>query len=157
MDLSRYFESDDGSLPEIAVQFEQRESLPRAFSNLFELGAINITENGGYLWLRKESREVPFAGPKDAELVSGELAEPFHVVLGSIKVDNLTLPPLGVLVDASGLVIDYRMGPDWSRANVGALLNLLKSLIKLGGAVSVVKSWGTDGQEDFNRYLGCGA
>lgn len=157
MDLSRYFENDDGSLPEIEVEFSSAEALQRAFSYLFDLGAENIAVNGSYLWLRKERREEPFSGPKDATLVIDGKADSFHVVLGSIKIDSQQLPALGVFVDPSSLVIDYRMGPDWSRSKVGALLNLLKALIALGGNVSVARSWGTDGQGDFSRYLGCGA
>lgn len=157
MDLSRYFENDDGSLPEIEVEFSSAESLQRAFSYLFDLGAENIAINGSYLWLRKERREEPFSGPGDAALVTDGKADSFHVVLGSINVDSHKLPALGVFVDASSLVIDYRMGQDWSRVKVGALINLLKSLIALGGNVSVARSWGADGQEDFSRYLGSGA
>jgi len=157
MDLSRYFECDDGSLPEIEVDFNNRESLQQAFAHFFELGAENVAVNGSYLWLRKELREEPFAGPGDAALVTNGLADSFHVVLDSIIVDNHRLPVLGIFVDPLSLVIDYRMGPHWGRSKVGALLNLLKSLIKLGGSVSVIKWWGADGQEDFSRFLGCGA
>lgn len=154
MDLSRYFENDDGSLPEIEVEFSSAESLLCAFSYIFDLGAENIAVNGSYLWLRKERREEPFSGPKDAALVTDGKADSFHVVLGSIKIDGHQLPALGVFVDPSALVIDYRMGPDWSRGKVEALINLLKSLISLGGSVSVARWWGIDGQEEFSRYLG---
>ena len=157
MDLSRYFERDDGSLPQVDVEFERRESLQQAFNRLFELGAVNVTVNGGYLWIRKEMREVPFNGPQDAKLVTGELADSFHVVLGSIKWNDLLIPPLGILVDAQSLVIDYRMGSKWNRATIGGFIILLRSLAELGGKVSVAKWWGADGQEDFDRYLGRGA
>ena len=154
MDLSRYFESDDGSLPEIEVDFRNSESLHRAFAYLFELGAEDVTKNGSYLWLRKKYQEAPFSGPKDAELVTSGLADSFHVVLDAIKVGDNKIPALGVFVDPLSLVIDYRMGTDWNRSNIGALLNLLKALVRFGGSVSVVKWWGADGQEDFSRYLG---
>ena len=157
MDISRYFESDDGSLPEIDVDFKNQESLHQAFAYFFELGAENIAKNGSYIWLRKELREVPFTGPGDAELVTAGLADSFHVVLDSISTGNHMLPTLGILVDPASLVIDYRMGPHWSRANVGALLNLLKSQSRFGGSVSVTRWWGATAQEDFGRYLGRGA
>ncbi|MBD9437648.1 hypothetical protein IB223_16245 [Pseudoxanthomonas sp. PXM03] len=157
MDLSRYFENDDGSLPEIEIEFSSAESLQRAFTYLFDLGAENIAANGSYLWLRKELSELPFSGPKDAALVSDGRADSFHVVLASIRIGNHQLPALGVLVDPTSLVIDYRMGPDWSRSEIGALIVLLKSLIALGGTVSVARWWGSDGQDDFSRYLGRGA
>ena len=156
MDLSRYFENDDGSVPEIEIEFSSAESLQSAFSCLFDLGAENIAVNGSYLWLRKELREEPFSGPKDAALVTDGKADSFHVVLGSIKIDGHQLPALGVLVDPSSLVIDYRMGPDWTPGKVGALINLLKSLIALGGNVSAARWWGANAQDDFSRYLGCG-
>ena len=157
MDLSRYFEIDDGSLPEIEVEFSSAESLQRAFRHFFYLGAENIAVNGSYLWLRNERREEPFTGPGDAWLVTDGKADSFHVVLGSINVDSHELPALGVYVDPLTLVIDYRMGQDWSRVKVGALISLLKSLIALGGNVSVAKWWGANGQDDFSRYLGSGA
>ena len=157
MNLSRYFESDDGSLPEIEVAFKSSASLHAAFAYLFEIGAENVAINGSYLWLRRDLREMPFTGSRDAELVTAGLADSFHVVLDGINVDNLTIPALGVFVDPEGLVIDYRMGPHWSRSSIGALLNLLKHLIKLGGSVNVTRWWGTSGQDDFNRYLGGGA
>ena len=157
MNLSRYFEKNDGSLPEIEIEFSNAKSLQRAFSHFFDLGAKNIAGNASYLWLRKERREEPFSGPEDAALVTDGKADPFHVVLGSIKIDDQQLPALGVFVDQSSLVIDYRMGPDWSRAKVGALIELLKSLIAFGGNVSVAKWWGADGQEEFCHYVGCGA
>ena len=157
MDLSRYFETNDGSLPEIEVDFISKESIHRAFAYLFELGAENVTANGCYLWMHRESRDMPFSGPEDAQLVTSGLSASFHVVLDSIEVGGNKLPALGVLVDPNSLVIDYRMGPDWSRQNIGALFNLLKSFINLGGSVSVIREWGPSGQEDFDRYLGCGA
>jgi hypothetical protein len=157
MDLSRYFESDDGSLPEIDVDFKNQESLHQAFAYFFELGAENNAKNGSYLWLRKELREVPFTGPGDAELVTAGLAGSFHVVLDSIRTDNHILPTLGILVDPASFVIDYRMGTHWSRANIGALLNLLKSQSRFGGSVSVARWWGATAQEDFCHYLGSGA
>ncbi|WP_267113983.1 hypothetical protein [Xanthomonas sacchari] len=156
MDLSCYFENDDGSLPEIEIEFGSAESLQRAFSYFFDLGAENIAANGSYLWLRKELREWPFSGPRDATLVSDGRADSFHLVLGSIKIDGHQLPALGVFVDPTSLVIDYRMGPDWSRSKIGALIILLKSLIALGGTVSVARWWGSDGQDDFSHYLGSG-
>jgi len=157
MDLSRYFENDDGSLPEIEIEFSSAESLQRAFSYFFDLGAENIAVNGSYLWLRKERREEPFSGAGDAALVTDGEAESFHVVLGSINVDSHELPALGVFVDPTSLVINYRMGQDWSRVKVGAFVNLLKSLTALGGNVSVARWWGVNGQKDFSRYLGSGA
>ena len=157
MDLFRYFETDDGSLPEIEINFNSKESLHLAFTHLFDLGAENITVNGSYLWMRRESREMPFSGPIDAELVTSGLSDSFHVVLDSINVSGNKLPALGVFVDPDSLVIDYRMGSHWTRQSIGALLNLLKSFIKLGGSVSVERQWGSSGQDDFNRYLGGGA
>jgi len=157
MDLSRYFEKDDGSLPEVEIEFERGELVEQAFNYLFELGAVNVTVNGGYLWLRKEMREFPFNGPQDAALVTHDLADSFHVVLGSIRCNDRIVPPLGVLVEPHSLVIDYRMGSDWDRATTGGFINLLKSLINVGGRVSVEKWWGPGGQEDFCRYLGTGA
>lgn len=43
------------------------------------------------------------------------LADPFHVVLGGIRGTNQVIPDLGVFVLTDGLVLSYRMGPEWGK------------------------------------------
>lgn len=47
--LTNYFDTDDGSLPEIEVIFDSASSIPVAFAHLYERGARNVTQGGGCL------------------------------------------------------------------------------------------------------------
>jgi hypothetical protein len=147
MKLLRYFETNDGALPEIEVIFSNPEKVSLAFELLLASDARNVTAGGGYLWLKTEQKEKPFMGSGDAALVTADIAEPFHVVLAGITSEGCTLTDLGV-------TIDYRMGSPWREAEVVALLVLLKKLCEFGGTLSV-PWWGTDGEQVFTEALRC--
>lgn len=136
MKLLRYFDTDDGSLPEVEVRYSNPDKVSQAFEFLFASNARNVTAGGGYLWIKASQKEKPFTGSDDASLVVCESAEPFHVVLADITIANGMLPDLGVLVMPSSLTIDYRMGSVWGTSEVNALLILLKELCGLGGTLT---------------------
>ena len=150
--LSRYFEHDDGSLPEIEVTFSDPSRVSAAFAHLYACGARDVTPGGGCLCIRAEQIERPFAGPDDAALVANGIADPFHVVLASVTGKDSPIPDLGVLVFTNSLTLDYRMGQDWGANEVRSLVSLLVQLQALGGNVSV-PWWETDGQRDFQAAL----
>ncbi|MFS2036554.1 hypothetical protein ACEN8I_21215 [Polaromonas sp. CT11-55] len=156
MNLSRYFETNDGSLPEIEVTFSDSSRMLLAFQHLYNRGARNVTANGGSLWLTQSQTEAPFSGPESASLVVSGAAEAFHVVLGDIAGSDRTIPDLGVFVFPDTLAFDYRMGPDWGSPEIQSLLALLRQLCELGGAVSV-PWWGLDGERDFLEALAADA
>lgn len=151
-DLGGYFAVDDGSLPEIELSFASLDLMPAAFSYLFERGAEDVTINGGQLWIRALGRALRFSGPEDAWLVSNESADPFHIVLGGIRGTSVPMPDLGVLVCREGLVLDYRMGPQWSPLAVDSLLELLRRFCAMGGVLTV-PWWGKQGEGDFLAAL----
>jgi hypothetical protein len=144
MELANYFNRDDGSLPEIAVQFESGESVVSGLKLLFAHGAQDVSAGGARLWLKDSSRSRSFEGPSDAELVTAGVAEPFHLILTSITCASSTLPDLGVLVSNDALVLDYRMGPEWGAREINALLALLRGLQGFGGRVSATDWWGDE-------------
>jgi hypothetical protein len=148
MDLSKYFETNDGSLPEIEVTFSDPSRMPLAFQHLYSRGAQNVTANGGSLWLTRSQIDVPFSGPESASLVRSGAADAFHVVLGGIAGSDRKIPDLGVFVFPDCLAFDYRMGSDWGAQEIQSLLALLRQLHELGGVVSV-PWWGADGERDF--------
>ena len=150
----RYFETNDGSLPELEVSFSCRHKVCLAFEFLLASNARNVTGGGGHLWDKSTQKERPFTGNGDAALVVTDLAEPFHVVLADIISEGCTLPDLGILVTQSGLTIDYRMGPSWRETEIKALLMLLKKLCEFGGTLSV-PWWGTDAEQPFIEALRC--
>lgn len=152
MDLSRYFETNDGSLPEIEVTFSEPSRMPLAFQHLYDRGAQNLTADGGHLWLTGPQTEAPFLGPESASIVVSGAAEAFHVVLGGIAGSDRRIPDLGVFVFPDTLAFDYRMGSDWGPQEIQSLLELLRQLCALGGVVSV-PWWGVEGERDFLAAL----
>jgi len=152
MNLSRYFETNDGSLPEIEVTFSDSSRMLLAFQHLYNRGAQNVTANGGSLWLTQSQTDAPFSGPESASLVASGTAEAFHVVLGDIAGSDRTIPDLGVFVFPDTLAFDYRMGSDWGPQEIQSLLVLVRQLCDLGGVVSV-PWWGAEGERDFLEAL----
>ncbi|UHQ56258.1 hypothetical protein [Microbulbifer sp. YPW16] len=148
MDLSEYFVTDDGSLPEVQVSFSVPSLVPVAFKHLYDRGARNVTANGGDLWIKTSKIEKPFLGHEDAALVASGDAEAFHVVLAGIAGSSTPIPDLGVFVYKDGLDFDYRMGAAWGKSEIQSFLTLLGQLCELGGQVSV-PWWGADGEQDF--------
>lgn len=153
VNLSHYFDTDDGSLPEIEVSFANPVRLPIAFQLLYDRGARNVTVDGGHIWLKAAEAARPLSGPEDAHLVLSGEADAFHVVLGGIVGFDCTIPDLGVFVFPDSLVFDYRMGPGWRRFEIHSLLHLLRGLRELGGTISV-PWWGPDGERDFQKAIG---
>lgn len=149
MNISKYFATNDGSLPEVVVTYSDSSLVPQAFQYLFDLGAKNRTVDGGYLWIKASQSGKPFSGPQDALLVSSGAAEAFHVVLGGIRGQ---IPDLGVYVFTDSLTLDYRMGAHWGQDQIYSLLKLLRQLRDLGGVVSI-PWWGAEGEHDFLAAL----
>jgi len=153
MGLDKYFDTDDGSLPEIEVEFDSPESVVDAFEFLFSCGAVDITADGGCkLWNVRQDREISFAGPEDArELLSGDVRQ-FHIVLGEVSCGGPTIPAIGVSVYPTGLTIDYRMGAEWGSTQIESLVLLLRELGNMGGVIAV-PWWGEDGNRDFRAAV----
>jgi len=152
MKLLRYFGVNDGSLPEIEINFSSPEKVSQAFDFLLASNAQDVTACGGHLWIKATQKDKPFTGSGDAALVIADIADPFHVVLAGIISDGCKLPDIGVLVTQSGLTIDYRMGSTWGETEVKALLILLKKTCEFGGTLSV-PWWGADGEQVFMEAL----
>jgi hypothetical protein len=149
----QYFDTDDGSLPEITVTFADPSRVTQAFEHLFSSGARNVSVGGGSLWLTASQSERPFTGASDAALVISGAAESFHVVLAGVTCSGCSIPDLGVFVDPDSLTLDYRMGSPWGEREIQSLLALLRQLRALGGVVTV-PWWGADGELAFLGALG---
>ena len=150
--LAPYFDTHDGSLPEVVVAFPPGQ-VRAAFRLLFDLGARDASAGGGAtLWVPDTESERTFSGPEDLDLVLSGRVEPFHILLGGIAIEGCMLPDLGVFVDRESLVLDYRMGDEWDESRVRAFLRLLGRLRKIGGVVAV-PWWGPEGERAFMQAL----
>lgn len=153
MKLLDYFETDDGSPPEIEVRFSEPSHIVKAFTNLFTLGGSNHSASGAMLWLRASKLGVPFTGPEDAALVVSGDADSLQILLKGITCAGCRLPDLGVFVGVDELILDYRMGPKWGQPQIDGLIALLRELQTLGGEVSVRQWWGEGGQQVLGAAL----
>lgn len=149
--LRRYFETNDGSLPDLEVRYSVAANIPIAFAHLFACGGRIV--NARTVWMRDSQSEKLVTGPKDAELVVAGTADSFHVLLAGVVCTGIELPDLGVFVFPDSLGIDYRMGPEWGREQVHGFIELLRQLRGMGGEV-VVTWWGEQGARDFSAALG---
>ncbi|WP_312319891.1 hypothetical protein [Stenotrophomonas sp.] len=147
-----YFSENEGSLPEVEVAFRESALIPKAFALLFSRGGVVASEGEPTLWMRDTKEDVAFTGPECADLVIGETADPFHVLLGGICVEGTRIPDLGVFVHQGGLILDYRMGQEWGLDQISALMTLLNQFRDMDGTVSV-PWWGVQGEAAFLATL----
>jgi len=147
-DLRDLFDTDDGSLPEIRVDYSDSSATVAGYALLRGRAARVVSERAS-LWSNTQSTNLPVDSVPNAAalVVSGEAAS-FHVVLGGIQSQGVTIPDLGVFVFSDQLALDYRMGPDWGARELGALFALLAELAALDPQASV-SHWDTDAADRF--------
>jgi hypothetical protein len=122
--LHEHFETDDGSLPDIYIRNVSSEGVVRIWNSLREHSSGIAGE--ATLWHDGEARRLNVNSVENAaDLVISGAAEPFHVVLRGVSFEGTSIPDLGVFVFLDEVDLDYRMGPEWSRSGVEALLRLL--------------------------------
>jgi hypothetical protein len=142
-DVRDLFEVDDGSLPQIRITYKDKWAAAMAYA-LLRKRAARIASRAAYFWSNERGEEVPLdAVPNAAKLVVTGEAGPFHVVLSGIESQGAVIPDLGVFVFSDQLVLDYRMGPQWSEREVLGLFELLLALASLDpNAVVLLKDYG---------------
>ena len=134
-ELQEMFDEDDGSLPEIRVQYSSTSAPVAGFQLIQRLSettrrAQNAPSEPTFWSVpEQEERRVDSVPNAAALVVSGD-AEPFHLVFGGIAIDGSTIPDLGVFVFPDQLALSYRMGPEWGPEQVKALFALLHELTK---------------------------
>jgi hypothetical protein len=154
LDLTAYFETDDGSLPEIEVAFDKSSQVVSGFELLIRCGGKDVTAGGGAsISFVDDDHERPFAGAADVELIASGRANPLHIVLRGITSSGCEIPDLGVLICPKDLVFDYRMGPEWKTLEIMAFMALLRQLCVLGGKLSS-PWWDSKGEQAFITAIG---
>lgn len=136
-ELHDLFDTDDGSLPEIRVNYVATTATVVAYERLRRHAGRVVTEEP-YFWSKvdRSERELDSVPNAAALVVAGE-AEPFHVVFGGIQAQGTTIPDLGVFVFPDQLALDYRMGPAWGSKELVALFELLAQLTALDSKATV--------------------
>lgn len=144
------FDTDDGSLPEIRIDFASNSSTVAGYGILARRGAI-AGDNPSF-WSIAHQAERPLESVENAAalVVAGE-AESFHVVFRGIRAEGAVIPDLGVFVFPDQLALDYRMGSEWGPPELGALFLLVSELVALEPGASV--SLWHDGAEGEARFL----
>jgi len=125
--LHDLFEKDDGSLPEVRVDYRDRNAVMRGYELL--RSRVHAISDQATFWSIAESQSKHIDSvPNPAALVVYGKAESFHVVFGGISFGRVVLPELGVFVFPDRLALDYRMGPKWGPAELEAFFKLLAEL-----------------------------
>jgi len=128
--LHDLFDADDGSLPEVRVDYRDSAATVSGYA-LLRGRAARVVSDNAYFWSKThECRPLDSVSNAAALVVSGE-AEAFHVVLGGILSRSVAIPDLGVFVFPDQLALDYRMGPAWGPKELEALFGLLGELASL--------------------------
>jgi hypothetical protein len=130
-ELRDLFDTDDGSLPEVRVDYRDSSAVVSGYALLRGRAARVVTDNA-HFWSKTHDAQRPLDSVSNAAalVVSGE-AEAFHVVLGGIQSRSVVIPDLGVFVLPDQLALDYRMGTAWGPKELEALFALLGELASL--------------------------
>lgn len=130
-ELRDLFDTDDGSLPEVRVDYRDSSATVSGYA-LLRTRAARVVSEYPHFWSKTHDANRPLDSVSNAAalVVSGE-AEAFHVVLGGIQTRSVTIPDLGVFVFPDQLTLDYRMGPAWGPKELEALFGLLGELASL--------------------------
>lgn len=119
----------DGTLPEISVLFENRESLGRAIGILIanaNLAASSMAREGS----RKREMIADKYGLQDVILM---IQEGRHLLLKK----SYGLPDLGVGVLEDSLRIDFKPGDEWNDEQITRLADVLRKLRERSGAKEI--------------------
>jgi hypothetical protein len=126
--LRSSFESDDGSLPEIAIVGLHSEEVGRLYARIRSDGELK--DKAAAFWDYETNSERRLSDAPDvAERVVARKAGGFTFVMQGISFDGEVLPDLGFQVAASLIVIFYRMGKEWNANRLCAFCSWLKILV----------------------------
>lgn len=136
-ELRDFFDADDGTLPEVRVDFRDSAATVSGYA-LLRRRAARVVSEKAYFWSKThdEARPLDSVSNAAALVVSGE-AEAFHVVFCGIQSGGVAIPDLGVFVFPDQLTLDYRMGLAWGPIQLAAFFRLLGELASLDPDASI--------------------
>ena len=130
-EIHDFFDTDDGSLPEICVDYADKQAAALGYAHLRKLAVTIWPESPCFCAIPGDEERPLDSVPNLAALVVSGQAHAFHVVFSGIQLRGVTIPDIGVFVFPKQLALDYRMGAAWGAAEVEALFALLSQLIVL--------------------------
>jgi hypothetical protein len=141
-ELRDFFDTDDGSLPEIRITYTKPGAAAAGYALLRQLASRVVTIDP-YCSTARGPISLDSV-PNAAELVASGEAEPFHIVLAGITIRDTSLPDLGVFTFDDQLALDYRMGPNWNAGRLEALFEVIRQLLVLDQSASIRLEPGVD-------------
>jgi hypothetical protein len=135
--LHDLFDTDDGSLPEIELTNLNSSQISKIYLFLVSLGK-EIKPKGITFWDNElnQARSIDSV-ENPATLITEYRASPFHIVISSITLDEITIPDLGVFIFQESISMDYRKGTLWTPDKLYALLELLCQIKNLAPEVNI--------------------
>lgn len=129
-ELGDLFDTDDGSLPEVRVDYRESAATASGYA-LLRQRAARVSDKA-FFWSKIHDAERPLDSVTNAAalVVSGEAA-PFHVVFSGIQSGGVSVPDVGVFVFQDQLALDFRMGPAWGPRELEAFFGVLGELASL--------------------------
>lgn len=132
--ISHLFLHDDGTLPELEFSVETPQAVEQIYAFLQSLASRLESENPCY-WSDAREIEVPISFDENptTSLISGD-ASSMHVLFGGINSPSgRAVPALGVFLASDCVIIDYRMGPEWSESAVVGFFEIIDKVAQLAG------------------------
>ena len=136
-EIHEFFDTDDGSLPEVRVNYNDTRATASGYALLRKLAATTSPESPCFWAIADDAERLLDSVPNPAALVVSGEAEAFHVVFGGIRLREVIIPDIGVFVFPNQLALDYRMGAEWGSPEVEAFFALLLQLVKLDPQASL--------------------
>ena len=133
-ELHDLFDADDGSLPEVRVDYVDARAVAKGFALLCQRASKVL----GDFWSKTLCADQPVDSVANAAalVLRGEV-DAFHAVLRGIRFQEVTLPEVGVFVSPGQLALDYRMGAHWGAAELTGFFALLADLCALDPGASL--------------------
>src|SRR5262249_8158556 len=128
--VSRSFDTDDGSLPGIEITNLSPDGVTTIYTML--RARSRLAGEAPEFWSRNQGTSLPVDSvPNAAALVAAETAEPFHHCIAGLVAAGVELPVLGVFVWQDTVELDYRMGREWGPSQVAGFFELLRDCCAL--------------------------
>lgn len=125
--VQQILKENDGSLPDIELNDLSDADVVECYKMIRDFSKKLTSDECSY-WSPRLERDIYITFQENAaELVNSGEAEPFHVCFdGTVSPSGKSIPVLGLFVCEGTVILDYRMGPEWTLEAIEGLFELLK-------------------------------